>query len=120
MLAAQSAHQANTVAAQFTWECPQFGGLLGACHVVDVPFVFGITGSPAGQFFTGGGAAAEALSLPVMAAWAHFARHGVPGDVDGAPWPAYGAQRQTMCLGPARQVVAMPAQAVVDFWRFLD
>jgi para-nitrobenzyl esterase len=119
MLAAQAQHQANVYAAQFNWENPNAGGVLGACHVVDVPFVFGVTGTPVGQYFTGGGAQAEALSLQVMAAWAAFARCGAPAGIDGVAWPAYGAQRQAMGIGPAAALTVMPASAVLEHWSFM-
>lgn len=119
MLAAQSAHNTNTFAAQFEWENPISGGILGACHVVDVPFVFGVTGLPVGQYFTGGGAQAEALSLQVMAAWAAFAREGRPSAIDGVNWPAYGACREAVVIGPQGGTVAMPGAAVEQAWGFL-
>lgn len=120
LLAAQAARQPNTWAAQFTWESPQFGGVLGACHVVDVPFVFGGTGSPVGQFFTGGGAAAEALSASVMASWVAFARSGVPGAFGAAAWEPYAAATgSALQIGERIEQTRMPEPAVTDFWSFL-
>ncbi|WP_111656695.1 carboxylesterase/lipase family protein [Isoalcanivorax indicus] len=69
---------------EFTWETTAFGLPLGACHVSDVPFVFGITDTPVGQLFTGGGAEAAALSGRVQQAWGDFARSGQPGWADWA------------------------------------
>ena len=40
----------------FTWESPAFGGILGSCHALDLPFVFGTVHNPAVQTFSGGGA----------------------------------------------------------------
>lgn len=119
LLQAQAAHQQKTFAAQFDWPCPQFGGVLGACHVVDVPFVFGGTGVAAGQFFTGGGEAAERLSLAVMQAWATFARTGVPAAVDGAPWPAFADGGSAMHLGAAVHVAPFIDEPLKKFWNFL-
>ena len=120
LLAAQAAHRPAVYAAQFEWENPLAGGILGACHVVDVPFVFGVTGLPVGQYFTGGGAQAEALSLQVMAAWAAFARDGEPAPIDGTRWPAYGARHEALVIGPRAGVVAMPGAAVEQAWQFLE
>ncbi len=69
---------------EFTWEVSIFGVPLGACHVVDVPFVFGITDTPVGQLFTGGGEEAATLSQRVQQCWGNFARGGSPG------WDAWG------------------------------
>lgn len=119
LLEAQARHQSQVYAAQFEWECPQFGGMLGACHVVDVPFVFGGTGSPVGQFFTGGGDNAAALSEAVMRAWASFARHGAPTPVGGYAWPAYGSVGAACRIGGDGGVAPLLDPALRDFWSFL-
>lgn len=119
LLAAQAAQQPLVFAAQFEWESPQFGGLMGACHVVDVPFVFGGTGSPTGQFFTGGGEVAAALADEVMRAWATFARHGKPAAIGGLDWPAFDTKCQAMHLSGQVRIDAMPSAAERAFWHFL-
>ena len=74
----------------FDWPCA-WNRRLKACHVMEVPFVFGITDQPTGQFFTGGGEAAAALSAQVRAAWTAFARGAAPA----APgWPAWEPYRE--------------------------
>jgi para-nitrobenzyl esterase len=67
----------------FTWESPAFGGVLGSCHAIDIPFVFGTVHNPVVQTFSGGGDDVFDLSASVRAAWTAFARSGSPGD--GAP-----------------------------------
>lgn len=115
---AAAARGTPVFAAQFDWCCPQFGGVLGACHVVDVPFVFGGTGSPVGQFFTGGGAGAEALSGQVMAAWAGFARTGRPAPVDGVDWPAGGGE--VLRLGENVRPDRLPSADTLHCWQWLQ
>lgn len=85
LLDAQHSAGGQAWAFQFTWEAEMLGVPLGACHVVDVPFVFGITDTPVGQLFTGGGEQAAALSRRVQQAWGDFSRGESPG---WAPWPA--------------------------------
>ncbi len=119
LLMAQAKHQPQVFAAQFDWPCPQFGGVLGACHVVDVPFVFGGTGIAAGQFFTGGGEAAERLSLAVMRAWATFARTGVPAAVDGVAWPAFADGGAALHLAASVHVAPLIDETPKEFWDFL-
>ena len=103
----------------FTWESPVFGGSLGSCHALDLPFVFGTVVDPAIQTFCGGGDDALALSALVRGAWTTFARTGSPdgrpagladgaggaGRADGAGgaglWPGWDpVGRPTTILGP--------------------
>jgi len=89
----------------FTWESPAFGGVLGSCHALEIPFVFGTLKNPAVQAFSGGGEDAFALSGVIRRAWTSFARTGVPeyerpgeGAVPWTHWdPAF---RPTTVLGP--------------------
>ena len=76
---------------EFTWEVSAFGVPLGACHVSDVPFVFGITDTPVGQLFTGGGEAAADLARTVQTIWGRFAAGGAPAWAD---WASSGEARQ--------------------------
>ena len=62
----------------FTWESPAFGGVLGSCHALEVPCVFGTVHNPGVQAFSGGGDDALALSAAMREAWTTFARDGVP------------------------------------------
>ena len=49
---AQLAAGGSVHAYKFTWPSALVGGALGACHAVEVPFVFGSVGNPAGRAFT--------------------------------------------------------------------
>ncbi len=109
-----SAHAASPHAASagrsyaylFTWETPLLGGVLGSCHALDVPFVFGTLRERSVAPFSGGGPEAEALSDAMQQAWVAFARSGDPSCDRLGEWPPYDAeQRQTMVLG-ARQELA--------------
>jgi para-nitrobenzyl esterase len=51
----QQRWQPNTYLYEFTWPASLFGGLLGACHGIDVPFVMGSIGTPGGDRFAGAG-----------------------------------------------------------------
>ncbi|HLR17839.1 MAG TPA: carboxylesterase family protein [Alcanivoracaceae bacterium] len=61
---------------ELLWSENGFGLPLGAFHVMDVPFVFGITDTPIGKMFTGGTVEAKALSDRVQKIWGNFAHHG--------------------------------------------
>ncbi|PKM22570.1 MAG: carboxylesterase [Gammaproteobacteria bacterium HGW-Gammaproteobacteria-14] len=96
---------------RFAHEVEAFGMPLGACHVSDVPMVFGLTDTPAGQIFTGGGAVAAALSEQVMNAWGGFAQHGEPG------WPLWREQRQARTFGPGESMTSLMSAPRETFWR---
>ena len=60
---------------ELTWPAPGMGGILGACHGLDVPLVFGNLdrGLPAMLIGDGPNPEAEALSARMRAAWTAFA-----------------------------------------------
>lgn len=95
----------GTFAYLFTWESPLFGGVLGACHALEIPFVFGTVANPLVQGFAGGGEDALALADAMGEAWTTFARTGVPSSraPGGQPlsWPTWDpARHPTTVLGP--------------------
>ena len=96
---------------RFSHEIEAFGVPLGAPHVMDVPLVFGLTETPAGQLFTGGGERAAALSQQVMDAWGRFARDGTPG------WDGWAVQRQARTLGPGPEMAPLLSPAMEAFWQ---
>jgi para-nitrobenzyl esterase len=93
---AAAAPGVGTFAYLFTWESPLFGGYLGSCHALEIPFVFGTVANPAIQGFAGGGEDALALSAAIRRAWTGFARTGDPGGWAG--WEP--DRRPTTVLGP--------------------
>jgi para-nitrobenzyl esterase len=85
----------------FTWETPALGGMLGSCHGLEMPFVFGTIRNPNVQLFSGGGDGAFRLSDGMLSAWAGFARSGVPSNGTVGEWPAWEPEdRPTMVFGP--------------------
>jgi para-nitrobenzyl esterase len=99
---AHQAHHANVFLYQFTWESPLMGGALGACHAIELPFVFGIVGREGAEGFAGKGPDAERLAANMMDAWIAFARTGDPSHpgLPGGRWEPYDARkRATMVMG---------------------
>jgi len=95
----------GTFAYLFTRESPAFEGVLGSCHALEIPFVFGTLRNPVVQAFSGGDDDAFALSAHMGRAWAAFARTGVPDASEvpgaGAPWRGWvPGRRPTTVLGP--------------------
>ncbi len=84
----------------FDWESPAFGGILGACHALELPFVFGVVDEPVVQIISGSGPEVDALSTAMQRAWLAFAREGEPsheGIGAWAPWDPH--RRATMIFG---------------------
>jgi para-nitrobenzyl esterase len=95
---AQRAQQAHTYMYLFTWSSPAAGGLLGACHALELPFLFGTLDAPNMAPFSGSGERAEQLSCVVMDTWLRFAS-GDAERVDGlAHWPSYDADRRATTI----------------------
>jgi para-nitrobenzyl esterase len=87
----------------FGWRSPARDGVMGACHALDLPFLFGNLDAPGMSAFAGEGAEARALSDRIMDAWVAFARHEDPG------WPCYDtARRATLELASATELREAP------------
>ncbi|HEX6345253.1 carboxylesterase/lipase family protein [Umezawaea sp.] len=76
------AHRGRAHVYEFAWRSPAYGGALGACHVLEIPFVFDNLDDPALTAITDG-RAPQGLADAVHGAWVSFAANGDPG------WPAY-------------------------------
>ncbi|MFC7247125.1 carboxylesterase/lipase family protein [Catellatospora aurea] len=99
---------------ELTWSAPGMGGILGACHGLDVPLVFGnlASGQPAALIGEAPSAEAEVLSAHMRAAWTAFAAHGDPG------WPAYDtAQRLVRIFDVQPTVTAYPEETSRLIWQ---
>jgi len=86
---ARAALGASTWLYRFDWATPAFGGVLGACHGVEIPFVFHSLAVPSAEVFLGDGPEREAIADTIHGAWVGMAARGDPGwpryDVDGRP-----------------------------------
>lgn len=114
---AHAAHSPATYAYLFDWESPFANGALGACHGLELPFVFGTVRNPVVALFSGGDEGALALSDAMQAAWVAFASCGDPSTSEVGTWPRYeAARRATMVLGPHLRVVDAPYEPERGFW----
>jgi para-nitrobenzyl esterase len=84
---------------RFDWPSPAFDGRFGACHALEIPFVFDNLSAPGADVFTGG-AAPQDIATTMHAAWVAFAKTGDPG------WPAYDTERRATMLFDAKCTVA--------------
>ena len=113
-LAALGGAAGRTFAYLFTWPSPAMGGKLGACHALDIPFVFRHLEAPEAAFLTRG-KAPEALGDMMSGAWAAFAGTGTPATA-GRGWPEYGEARSTMVLDADTHLEDDPRREIREFF----
>jgi para-nitrobenzyl esterase len=98
---------------EFAWRSPGFDGLLGACHALEVPFVFD-TLDKGGFEVLLGAEPPQQLADVMHAAWVSFATRGDPG------WPQYDLyQRATMRFDTTSALVENPQSAERVLWEGL-
>jgi|SRR5271157_246176 len=101
----------------FTWPSPAFGGVLGACHAIELPFVFDCLDLPGAANFVGAGPEAKQLAGWTLDSWAAFAHRGDPSLAGGRSWPRYDATRRaTMEIGARCRVLDDPAADERCLW----
>ncbi|CCG03080.1 carboxylesterase/lipase family protein [Blastococcus saxobsidens] len=107
---ARTGAQGRTFMYEFTWPSPQFDGRLGACHALELAFVFDTLASE-GVEPLAGPEPPQALADAVHAAWVAFVRTGDPG------WPAYEvATRPVQAFGRLDGVVPDPRAEQRGLW----
>ena len=115
---AQSAHQPDTYSYLFTYASTAFGGALGACHAVDVPFVFDNLDRGGVQALLGDFTdETHRLAAATAGAWLATARTGAPSHEGLPEWPRYSTStRAVMELGVAQRALDDPGSAERQLW----
>jgi para-nitrobenzyl esterase len=113
----QAAHEPRTYQYLFEWT-PRVGRRrIGACHALEIPFVFGTLRHPLFRALLGASGGALALSRAMRSAWLSFARTGEPRAEALGPWRPYtAAERVTLILGPRPELVRAPLEEERRFW----
>jgi para-nitrobenzyl esterase len=107
------AHTGRVHVYELTWHAPGMGGVLGACHGLDVPLVLGnlTSGQPA-MLLGDDLAEAEIVSAQMRGSWTRFASDGDPG------WPPYEREgRLTRVFDTTPAVVPYPEEASRRIWQ---
>jgi len=100
---------AATYMYEFAWRSPQFGERLGACHGLEIPFVFDTHGNGTEPLL--GSDPPQQLADKMHAAWIAFATNGDCG------WPKYDLRcRATMRFDVMSEVVEDPLSAERAVW----
>ena len=98
---------------EFAWRSPVFGGMFGACHALEIPFVFDTLdlGPAQMQGSLLGDEPPQAVADAMHGAWVAFAATGDPG------WPRYDLDRRaTMRFDTVSEVVDDPRSFERALW----
>jgi para-nitrobenzyl esterase len=111
---AQTAGGGGAYLYELAWKAPGAGGLLGACHGIDLPLLFGTFGASLGPLLFGPEPAEEAYAAAAQLrrTWTTFAKSGDPG------WPAYDPEhRPTQVFDDVTTVAAYPEEQSRLLWQ---
>ncbi len=87
----QTEHQPNCYQYLFSWKSTAFDGFLGACHALEIPFVFDNLHVAGAKFVTGENPPEELARL-MNRLWSNFAHFGDPNSSTWElSWPKYSA-----------------------------
>jgi para-nitrobenzyl esterase len=114
---AQCKHQPNVFSYLFTYKSPEMGGKLGACHGLEIAFVFGTLDDKARGIVPKRSNETDILSKKMMNSWISFAQNGNPNH-DGIPkWNQYELKnRSTMFFGTEVKLVDDPFKMERIVW----
>ncbi len=112
LVEAQLRHNPEVYNYLFTYKSPVMGGIFGACHALEMGFVFGTHD----DLFCGTGEAADRLSRSMQEAWTTFARTGKPACESMGDWPTYGDERWTMVIDTTCRLEAAPYEEERRAW----
>ncbi len=111
----QAPHETRTFSYLFTWAPPMLGERIGACHGLELPFVFGTLKHPLLRPLGLRGGAQLARDL--QQAWLAFAHTGNPSSEGVGVWDAYDPElRSTMVLGRRCFIEHAPLESERCFW----
>ncbi|MBN2040284.1 MAG: carboxylesterase/lipase family protein [Spirochaetes bacterium] len=96
----------------FTWKSPFMNEMLGACHALEIGFIFGSLD----PVFTGTGTDADILSVKMQDAWISFAAKSTPECKNIGGWAQYSDQKQTMIFGKDCHPEKEPYREEVMLW----
>lgn len=85
----QNHHGSKVWMYRFDWQSPMHNGVLGACHFMEVPFVFNQLDHPDAVALTGKSSSRYDLAKKMHQAWIAFAKYGNPNASVIPEWPSY-------------------------------
>ena len=114
----QAKHNASVWMYRFDWPTPVYGGVLGACHALEIPFVFNTIQHSSTSILTGGANAPQSIADAMHATWIAFAHGQDLTQVQGLPaWPRYDeTQRATMLFNTNCSISENPQAVTRHLW----
>lgn len=94
----------------FTWPTPVFDGILGACHGLDIPFVFDNLNAANVEFFIGNSAAHRHLADTLAGQLVSFAK------TNRVEWQTTAGIRRTLQIDERNTELVDPERAIYDLW----
>jgi para-nitrobenzyl esterase len=121
LLETQLDHSPKAWSYLFAWTSPARDGMLGACHALELPFMWGtLKTAPTMDRFAGSGPDADALSEAMMDAWSAFARTGDPGCEALPDWAPYDLERRpTLVFDRETRIEHAPLDDEREAWHGL-
>ena len=106
---------------RFDYATPAMGGLLGACHALEIPFVFDCLDAPGAAMFVGPVTdELRTLASRMHESWVSFAKTGRPAAAGLPDWPRYTTDRRaTMLFDVEPSVVDDPDAEDREAWASL-
>lgn len=104
-------HQGRTHFYEMGWRSPAFDGELGACHAVEMPFVFDTLATGAGPRGFLGENPPQLLADRIHRIWVDFVRSGA------APWPEYEPRTRQVYRLDLGEAVRDPDIPAARLWR---
>ena len=101
------AHQGNSWMYEMEWQSPACDGMLGACHGIELPFVFDTLHTATGPRGLAGENPPQGLARQIHDLWSGFASDGK------LPWPRWDGERLVYQLAAGKAIAEpeMPAAA---------
>ncbi len=97
---------------EFRWESPARNGILGACHALELPFVFETLGTPGAELMTGPDAPLG-LAEEMHRCWVRFIEEADPG------WAPYSRSRTVRIFGGGDPTEQDPGAERRELWQGL-
>lgn len=95
----------------FTWATPVFGGVLGSCHALDIPFAFDNLEAPGTDLLTGDGPERQSLANRFASEIVQFAQHGHPS------WEQFNTEtRPTLQLDTETSLIHDPEPEIRELY----
>lgn len=102
-------HRGRTHMYEFDWRSPMFGGELGACHGIELPFVFDTLSTTTGSEGLCGEAPPQRLADHTHRLWANFAKDGT------LPWPEFDRETRQVYQVERGEAVHEPVMPAAPF-----